>query len=206
MTFQRLLIATRNQGKLRELRQLLSDLPIEVCDLDSFSSLETVAETGLTFIENASLKATGYAKQTGVMTLADDSGLEIDALGGAPGVFSARYGGDGASDSDRISKVLSEMIDVLEPVRTARFVSAIAIADSGGAVINLSTGICEGKIAESPVGTNGFGYDPIFIPNGFEQTFGQLEAAVKNQISHRARALSAASHFLRGLTATSPSR
>lgn len=203
MNSQRLLIATRNKGKLSELRQLLWDLALDICDLDSFALIETVPETGSTFRENASLKAAGYAKQAGVLTLADDSGLEVDALGGAPGVFSARYGGEGASDSDRTAKLLSEIVEVPARERTARFVSAIAIADKGGEIINVSNGTCEGVIARAPVGSRGFGYDPIFIPTGFQQSFGQLEPEVKNRISHRARALSAAKDFLRALTTTS---
>ena len=189
-----LVIATFNQGKLHELRQLLAELPFVISDLEGFSSIQTIPEVGKTFVENASLKASGYAKQTRRLTLADDSGLEVKALNGAPGVLSARYGQPGASDAERITKLLTEMSQAAD--RGARFVSVIAIADEEGNVINLSTGRCEGQIAPAPRGHNGFGYDPVFIPEGFDQTFAELQAEVKNRISHRARALSGAAEFL----------
>jgi len=198
---RRLLIATFNQGKLQELRQLLGELPFVVSDLSGFSSIKPIPESGDTFLENASLKAGGYAKQTGVLTLADDSGLQVDALSGAPGVYSARYAHEGASDGDRTAKLLAELSNVQGSDRTARFVSVIAIADEDGKVINVSQGMCEGRIADAPRGANGFGYDPVFIPEGFDQTFAQLQAELKNRISHRARALLGASEFLRRLTA-----
>jgi len=150
------------------------------------------------------LKAAGYALQTGEMTLADDSGLEVDALGGAPGVLSARYAGDGASDAERVNKLLAELSRVKSSERTARFVSVIAIANREGVILNLSTGACEGLIADAPCGVNGFGYDPVFIPQGFEQTFAELPATLKNRISHRGKALQAATDFLRCLTVSSP--
>lgn len=204
MTMQKLLIATRNKGKLRELRQMIAHLGFDICDLDSFCEIEPVQETGSTFIENASLKAAGYARQTGVLTAADDSGLEVDALGGAPGVFSARYGGDGASDPDRAAELLRQLTGVPRQARTARFVSALAIANGAAEIINISLGRCEGVIAEAPAGAGGFGYDPVFIPNGFNQTFAELDPAVKNRISHRAQAFAHASQFLRRLTQSSP--
>jgi non-canonical purine NTP pyrophosphatase (RdgB/HAM1 family) len=196
-----LVIATFNSGKLQELRQLLSELPFVISDLDGFSSIQAIPEVGKTFVENASLKAAGYAKQTGRLTLADDSGLEVDALNGAPGVLSARYAHEGASDAERTSKLLTEMSQCTN--RTARFVSVIAIASEDGRVINLSTGTCEGQIAQGPRGNHGFGYDPVFIPEGFSQTFAELQTELKNRISHRARALSGAAKFLRSLTAPS---
>jgi len=196
-----LVIATFNKGKLEELRQLLSELPFGITDLEGFSSIQAIPETGKTFVENASLKASGYAKQTGRLTLADDSGLEVDALNGAPGVLSARYAHEGASDAARITKLLTEMSQCAD--RRARFVSVIAIANEDGRVINLSTGTCDGQIAQAPRGNNGFGYDPVFIPEGFGQTFAELQTEMKNHISHRARALSGATKFLRSLTATS---
>lgn len=198
-----LVIATFNKGKLQELRQLLAELHFVISDLEGFSSIQTIPELGETFAENACLKASGYAQQTGLLTLADDSGLEVDALGGAPGVLSARYAHEGASDAQRTTKLLTELSHVQGATRTARFVSVIAIADEYGKVINVSTGACEGKIAETPCGNNGFGYDPVFIPEGFNQTFAELQTEVKNRISHRARALSGAAEFLRGLTARS---
>jgi XTP/dITP diphosphohydrolase len=198
---RRLLIATFNKGKLQELRQLLAELPFVISDLESFASVQPIPESGETFIENASLKASSYAKETGLLTLADDSGLEVDALNGAPGVLSARFGHEGASDADRTTKLLSELSHVHGATRTARFVSVIAIADENGKVINVSTGTCEGQIAEVARGANGFGYDPVFIPQGFDRTFAELQTEVKNRISHRAHALSGAAEFLRRLTA-----
>ncbi|MFS8086409.1 MAG: non-canonical purine NTP pyrophosphatase, partial [Acidobacteriota bacterium] len=177
---QSLLVATRNQGKLAELRQLLADLPLVLLGLDAFPAIETIAETGSTFIENASLKACGYAAQAKLLTLADDSGLEVDALAGAPGVRSARYAGEAASDVAHIEKLLAELsnTETLEP--KARFVSAIAIAGSDGSILNVSEGTCEGHIDLAPRGHNGFGYDPIFVPQGFVSTFAELETEVKN--------------------------
>jgi len=200
MTSQQLLIATRNRGKMREFRALLERLPIELVDLNSFPQIGTVEETGSSFIENASLKATGYALQAGVITLADDSGLEVEALGGAPGVLSARYAGLAASDSKRIEKLLSELSAINVPNRTARFISVVAIADSSGKILNVSSGECTGTVTAIPRGENGFGYDPVFLPDGFDLTFGELSAEVKNQISHRARAFKGAANFLRSLT------
>jgi len=196
-----LVIATFNQGKVLELRQLLSELPFAISDLQGFSSIQEISEVGKSFAENASLKASGYAKQTGLLTLADDSGLEVEALNGAPGVLSARYAHEGATDAERITKLLTEMSQCTN--RSARFVSVIAIANEDGNVINLSTGTCKGQIARAPRGNNGFGYDPVFKPAGFGQTFGELQTVLKNRISHRARALSGAAKFLRSLTGTS---
>ena len=201
-----LLIATWNKGKRRELQQLLSDLPFALMSLDDILGLEPVLETGETFLENASLKASGYAIQSGLLTLADDSGLEVDALGGAPGVHSARYAGDGASDRQRVEKLLGDLRNVDEPDRTARFVSAVATASSNGSIINMSVGRCEGRIAFEPRGSGGFGYDPIFIPAGSEMTFAELPPEIKNQISHRHTALEKAHEFLRNLTCDSAAR
>ena len=203
MTEQPLVIATRNRGKLLELRAMIRDLPLVLLDLHSFPSIQTIPETGTTFAENASLKAAGYAVQIGDMTLADDSGLEVDALGGAPGVLSARYAGNGASDAERVGKLLTELSPVKYPERTARFVSVIAIADREGAILNVSQGVCEGRIAATPRGRNGFGYDPVFIPRGFDQTFAELPPLLKNRISHRGKALAAVTNFLRCLTVSS---
>lgn len=200
MSNRRLLIATRNQGKLQEIRDLLEELPLELCDLNSLPAVASVAETGSTFAENASLKAMGYALHAVVLTLADDSGLEVEALGGAPGVLSARYAGDGASDSERVEKLLSELKKIDVGNRAARFVSVVAISDLSGEILNVSNGVCNGAIADVPHGTNGFGYDPIFVPEGFDQTFAELTPLEKNRISHRARALKGATEFLRSLT------
>jgi len=195
-----LLIATWNKGKRRELQQLLSDLPFALMGVDDIAGLEPVLETGGTFVENASLKASAYAKQSGLLTLADDSGLEVEALKGAPGVLSARYAGEGASDRQRLEKLLADLSNVEAPGRTARFVSAIATANSNGSILNMSVGICDGRIAFEPRGTGGFGYDPIFIPTGSEMTFAESPPEIKNQISHRQNALEKAHKFLRSLT------
>jgi XTP/dITP diphosphohydrolase len=191
-----LLIATGNKGKVAELRSLLAGLPLQLRDLAEFTSAREVEETGRTFADNATLKAQGYALQTGLWTLADDSGLEVDALGGAPGVFSARYGGEGLTDADRVERLLEEMSKATVRDRRARFVCVIAIADPRGRVMDLWTGTCEGQIVHAPRGTHGFGYDPVFLPDGFEQTFGELPAEIKHDISHRARALKAARSYL----------
>lgn len=193
-----LLIATSNQGKLREAREILADLDFDLLTLSDYSSIQTVAETGQTFTENASLKATGYARQSEALTLADDSGLEVEAFKGAPGVHSARYLGESTSYEVRNQSLLAELADHED--RSARFVCAIAIADSSGKVLNVSNGVCEGRLAESPRGEFGFGYDPIFIPDGFELTFAELAVEIKNRISHRARALAGAREFLSRLT------
>jgi XTP/dITP diphosphohydrolase len=205
-TRRSLLVGTQNEGKLKELRQLLGDFPLDLHGLSDFPSVIEIAETGESFIENASLKAAGYSRQTGLLTLADDSGLEVDALGGAPGVLSARYGGEGASDAERTAKLLSALSIIPPPKRTARFVSAIAIANGEGHILNISVGKCDGHIDLAPRGSGGFGYDPVFVPIGYNQTFAEMEAAIKNQISHRARALLSAREFLRTLTIPSSAR
>ena len=191
-----ILIATRNRGKLREAQELLSGLPVRWRNLAEFPETGEVEETGATFTENASLKAQAYAAQTGLWTLADDSGLEVDALGGAPGIYSARYAGAGATDAERIALLLEELRHVDERARHARFVCAIAFADTKGDVINVSLGTCEGRIAREPRGAGGFGYDPVFIPDGYDESFGQLSSEIKAQISHRARALQSTRAFL----------
>jgi XTP/dITP diphosphohydrolase len=195
-----LLLATQNEGKLKELRQLLGDLPFELYGLSDFPKVESIPETGASFLENASLKAVGYSIQTRLLTLADDSGLEVDALGGAPGIYSARYAGEGTSDKERTAKLLNELRGFPAGRRSARFVSAVAIADCHGQIINASVGTCEGTIESSPRGSQGFGYDPIFVPSGYDQTFAELNSEIKNQISHRAHALLAARQFLLTLT------
>lgn len=184
-----LVIATRNPGKLIEVRELLSDLPLGLKSLLDFPETTEVEETGATFADNASIKATAYALQTGAWALSDDSGLEVEALGGAPGIYSARYSGEGASDADRIERLLYELARTGDTQRRARFVSAVSLSDPTGRIVNVSEGICEGRIGHSPRGEHGFGYDPVFIPDGFELTFGELTAEIKQLISHRARAL-----------------
>jgi XTP/dITP diphosphohydrolase len=191
-----ILIATHNAGKLREFQNLLSGFPFALRSLRDFPHVAEVIESGSSFAENAVLKARDYSKQTGLWTLADDSGLEVEALGGAPGIFSARYGGEGATDAERMSKLLSELSRTNDATRRARFVCVIALTDAASAQVKTFTGTCEGRIAEEPRGSGGFGYDPIFIPDGYAESFGELPPAIKQLISHRARALKAARAFL----------
>lgn len=198
-----LLVATGNAGKQREICKLLGDLPITLVSLADYPAIEEVAETGSTFAENAALKALGYARQAGVLTLADDSGLEVDVLGGAPGFRSARYLGEHASYDERVKVLLMALKDVKDETRTARFVCALAIASPKRELLYATQATCEGRIANAPRGSGGFGYDPIFIPHGFSQTFGELSADIKNRISHRGYALAKAHRFLACLTATS---
>ena len=198
-----LLVATLNKGKLRELKELLSDLPFVLLSLEDFPGIETISETGSTFLANASLKASGYARQAGVLTLADDSGLVVDALEGRPGVYSARYAGEDTSDAARVDKLLDEIRDTEVSKRTARFVSVTAIAASDGLILNASQGVCEGHIALEPRGAQGFGYDPVFLPEAYNLTFAELTPQIKNQLSHRARSLKGTRDFLLALTAAS---
>jgi len=194
--FSQLLLATHNAGKIKELTQLLQGIPVALRNLSEFPAVLEVAETGATFAENATLKARQYAEQTGMLALADDSGLEVDALGGAPGVFSARYGGTTATDAERVWRLLQELANVPLDKRRARFVCVAALAEPESAATQIFQGVCAGCLACHPQGANGFGYDPIFIPEGYEQTFGQLPDAIKQKISHRARALAAVRDYL----------
>jgi XTP/dITP diphosphohydrolase len=193
-----LLIATRNVGKVKELEKLLADLPVTVRSLNDFPNVpEAPEETGATFADNAQIKAKFYAERAGILALADDSGLTVDALGGAPGVLSARYAGIDATDADRIAKLLKELNQTGDEKRRASFVCAIAVADARGEIKHLAEAACAGRIADSAKGANGFGYDPVFIPDGFELTFGELSARVKERISHRARAIKKIIRYLR---------
>jgi XTP/dITP diphosphohydrolase len=194
-----LLVATNNAGKIRELTALLSNLPLRLRRLSEFPQIEEVEETGETFAANAELKARLYSRQTNLWTLADDSGLEVDALGGAPGVLSARYGGANATDAERNALLLAALHETDDPQRTARFTCAIALYDPQAKTTKLFAGTCEGRITRRPRGDNGFGYDPLFIPEGYAQTFGELPDELKQQLSHRARALAGVRAYLNGL-------
>ena len=185
----RLLVGTRNPGKVKEITKILEDSGWSFTSLQEFDDVGPAAEDGVTYSENAIAKAIFYAAATGLLALADDSGLEVAALGGAPGVYSARYAGENASDADRHALLLAELAKVETKDRRARFVAAVAIATPDGEVLNLSEGICEGTITFEPRGNSGFGYDPLFVPDGYDQTFAELPDEVKNRISHRARAL-----------------
>lgn len=187
----KLLIGTHNPGKLREYRQLLAGLPITVLSPEDIGlQALNVAETGTTFAENAEIKAMAYAEVGKCHALADDSGLEVDALGSAPGVYSARYGGEGLDDRGRRLKLLDELKDVADERRTARFVCCIAVVHPQTLSPVIVTGTCEGRITrEERDSGKGFGYDPIFLPDGYDRTFGEMAAEVKNSISHRGKAL-----------------
>lgn len=200
-----LLIATYNNGKIRELEQALRGLPITLRYLKDFPIASLVEETGETYEDNAVLKALAYSEQTGLYALADDSGLEVKALNGRPGVRSARFGGENASDSDRTQRLLQELVAYEAGERGARFVCYMAFAatpkpcdfpSAKTQVLNISEGICEGTIAREPRGAGGFGYDPVFIPTGHEATFGELSPEIKSVLSHRAKAVSAMRLFL----------
>lgn len=191
-----LLLATRNLGKVKEIARILENAGWSFCSLREFQNVESPEETGETYADNAIAKARFYSATTGLIALADDSGLEVEALAGAPGVFSARYAGENASDADRRERLLAELANTGENDRRARFVCVVAIARPDGAVLNVSEGFCEGTITFAPRGKGGFGYDPLFVPDGYEQTFAELPQTVKNRISHRARALFKTREFL----------
>ena len=191
-----LLVATSNAGKVRELTELLAGLPLGLRNLSDFPDAPEVDETGETFEENARLKAVGYAAHARLLTLADDSGLEVFALDGAPGVRSARYAGDTATDADRVELLLRELSRAGSDDRRARFVCTVALHDPLTGATETFNGDCPGRIIHAPRGTNGFGYDPVFIPDGHSQTFAELPTAIKQLISHRARALRLARDFI----------
>ncbi len=184
----RLLIATGNRKKLEELRALLQGVPFDIVSPADIGLRQDTAETGDTFEENARLKAVSLAKQSGLLTLADDSGLEIEALDGQPGVMSARYAGENASDSRRIEYLLSKLAGVPPEKRGARFRCVVAVATPGGKV-ELCSGECKGYIALQPKGRNGFGYDPVFFIPELGCTMAELPPAKKHQISHRGQAI-----------------
>jgi len=194
----RVLVATRSVHKLRELRELLAEVPLDLVSLDELGIEDEVAETGRTFESNARLKATAYARLSGLPTLADDSGLEVDALGGGPGVRTRRYAGERASDQDNNAKLLVELDGLPPERRGARYVCVLALALPRAATgprdavpIRSVRGTTRGRIAVAPRGSGGFGYDPIFEPASERpggRTLGEWSAAEKNRISHRARA------------------
>jgi len=192
-----LVIATCNTHKTREIQQILGP-DFRVCDLGAHPEVPEIVESGTSFKENAKLKALVASKQLPALVIADDSGLEVDALDGAPGIYSARYGGANATDTDKINKILGELARVCTKAdgRHARFRCVVALARDGN-LLGIFEGIVEGKIADKVRGDAGFGYDPIFVPHGSEQTFGELPPEVKNAISHRAKAIRALADTLR---------
>lgn len=192
----KLVLATRNQGKVREIGEILKDENgLELLSLCNYPDAPDVVEDGNTYEENAIKKASVLAEYTGHLTIADDSGLAVDALDGAPGVHSARYAGEESSDQDRIAKLLDALDTVPDDRRSARFICAVAIAEPL-AQAQVVRGICKGWIIHTPRGKSGFGYDPVFVPVGYDKTFAELGDEIKNEISHRAKALDKARKLL----------
>ncbi len=186
---RKIVLATGNPGKVREFNAVLADFHLEIVPQSALGVPEA-AETGLTFVENAILKARNAARHTGLPALADDSGLAVDALDGAPGIYSARYAGHGASDRTNLDKLLAELLDVPEARRTARFQCVLALLHHPADPIPLiCQGTWEGAITFAPRGANGFGYDPVFLVMDQGKTSAELEPAVKNRLSHRGQAL-----------------
>jgi XTP/dITP diphosphohydrolase len=198
---QKLLVATKNQGKVAEFAEMLGEMEITWLGLTDVGIEVDVAETAETFRDNAILKGLAYAQMSGLLTLADDSGLEVDALGGAPGVYTARYGGEGLSHEERYKLVLQQLVDVPAAERTARFRCVIGVVGGDGRVLGEAEGVCEGRIAFAPAGEGGFGYDPIFYLPEMGQTMAQLSSAEKHQISHRGQALRKIEPRLRAILA-----
>ena len=188
---KRLLFASRNAHKTREVQQILGS-EFEVRDLSAYPEISETVESGESFEENAKLKAIAVSKKLPGLVIADDSGLEVEALGGAPGIYSARYAGARATGKQNIDKLLEELARIggKHRQRCARFRCALALARAGQ-ILDIFEGTVEGTIVDPARGSHGFGYDPIFVPNGFEETFAELPAELKNTISHRARAIRA---------------
>ncbi|MDA1165082.1 MAG: XTP/dITP diphosphatase [Planctomycetota bacterium] len=183
-----IVLASRNTKKAIEIARLLEPLEISVLGLNQFPEVPEIVESGITFAENAAIKAGQTASIIGEWTIADDSGLIVDALDGEPGVYSARYAGEHATDADNNAKLLDALRGIPPEKRTAKFVCHLAVADPTGAIVISVEGSCRGLIIEDDRGIQGFGYDPLFLVPEFHRTFGQLSLLVKSQISHRARA------------------
>ncbi len=181
----RLVIATRNSHKTEEIRHIIGDR-FEILDVTAFPKLPEIEETGTTFLENAQLKALGISQHIDGWVLADDSGLEVDALDGAPGVWSSSFGGEEGNHAKNNQRLLAEMAD--QDQRSARFLCTLVLAKSGHEIANFH-GTVEGEITREPSGNGGFGYDPLFIPTGYSQTLADLGADIKSQLSHRAKAI-----------------
>ena len=197
---ERIIVATRNAHKVEEIRAILSDY--EVLDLSAVTDPPEVEETGTTFLENSSLKALAISELTDSLVISDDSGLEVDGLGGEPGVYSARYAGEEGNDALNNAKLLRELSKKGAGVnREARFRCVICVAKNGKILADFS-GAVEGRILESESGLGGFGYDPLFVPEGYEKSFAELGEEVKNGMSHRARALAGVAEWLAESPAT----
>jgi XTP/dITP diphosphohydrolase len=191
-----LLLASQNPGKLNEMQQLLAGLPFRVLRPRDVGILEAPDETGTTFLENAVLKARHYARRSGLLTVADDSGLSVDALDGGPGLYSSRFGGAGASDEDRNRLLLDRLRGVPQERRGARFTSAVAAAQRDEVLFQAEEHV-EGRIADAPRGPHGFGYDPVFFYPAFGKTFGEVAPGEKDRVSHRGKAFARLREFLR---------
>lgn len=191
----RFVLATRNAAKVREISAVYAHLGVDLLPVADYADIGSLAEEGATYAENAAAKAIVVAAATGVPALADDSGIEIDALQGAPGPHSHRFLGEGATDAERNARILAQMTHVPDADRAARYRAAVAVALPGGGV-RIFEGTCEGTIARSPRGRSGFGYDPIFVVREYGQTMAELPLDVKNRISHRAQALRAAEPYV----------
>jgi XTP/dITP diphosphohydrolase len=185
---QTFIVASKNKNKLNEIISILDDMPFNVISMEDAGFCDDIVENGSTFEENSIIKAQAIFSKVGGIVMADDSGLEIDFLGGAPGIFSARYAGEGATDTDRINKVLTLMNGVSKEDRTARFVCSICVIIDNNTHFTVR-GTCEGLILNQPVGANGFGYDPIFFIPEYNVSMAELTSSQKNKISHRAVAL-----------------
>jgi len=183
-----IVLASRNKGKLTEIQDVLKDFPVDLLSLQNVNFDDRIEETEKTFEGNAVLKATTVAQKTGKLTLADDSGLEVDALGGKPGVLSARFAAELATDHENNLLLLSLMKEIPEPRRTANFRCVMALA-SPDKLIGVVEGVCFGSIGFEEKGSHGFGYDPLFVLSEYSKTFGELDSSIKNKISHRAKAL-----------------
>jgi XTP/dITP diphosphohydrolase len=200
MAARELLLASQNPGKLNEMRLLAEGLPFRVLGPGDVGIHDAPEETGQTFIENAVIKVLYYAGRSKLLTVADDSGLSVDALGGAPGLYSSRFGGEGASDGDRNRLLLEKLQGVPREKRTARFTSAVAVARDGDVSFQAEESV-EGVIAEGPRGENGFGYDPLFFYPPLGRTFGELPRDEKDRVSHRGKAFAKLRQFLERLPA-----
>ncbi len=190
----RLMVSTRNPGKLREIRRMLEGAPVVLVSPDDYPDAPEVEEDGLTLEENARKKAEALGRHTGLVALADDTGLEVDALGGHPGVFSARFAGPACDDAANRRQLLDRLAGHTD--RSARFRTVMAIAEPDGG-IRIFHGVCEGTITTQERGSGGFGYDALFVPDGFDETFAEMDLEEKNAISHRGRALRKAAEWLR---------
>lgn len=197
-----LLIASQNPGKLNEMRQLVEGLPLRVVGPGEVGLLEAPEETGSTFLENATLKARHYSRLSGLPTVADDSGLSVDALDGGPGLYSSRFGGEGASDDERNRLLLEKLRGLPAERRGARFTSAVVLA-ADAKVLFEAVETVEGRIAEVPSGPNGFGYDPVFFYPPYGRTFGEVPREMKDRVSHRGKAFARLRDWLLGQLAAS---